>query len=104
MSKSLSTALVAVILSASAPAGATLALAQKFACIGCHAIDKKLVGPSFQDVSKKYAGQAGADAQLVAVIKKGGAGKWGSIPMPAQPAVTDADAKALADWVLSGAK
>lgn len=87
----------------SAPAFANKELAQKSACMACHAVDKKLVGPAFQEVAKKYVGQKGADATLAANIKKGGAGKWGPIPMPAQAALSDADAKALATWVLAGA-
>lgn len=88
----------------SAPAFANKELAQKNACLACHAVDKKLVGPSYQDIAKKYAGQKDAEAMLVASIKKGGSGKWGPIPMPAQPALSDADAHTLAAWVLAGAK
>ncbi len=86
------------------PAHANLALAQKNACTACHAVDKKIVGPSYQDVAKKYAGQKGADVALSASIKAGGAGKWGPVPMPAQPALSDADTKTLAVWILGGAK
>lgn len=88
----------------SLPAHASLALAQKNACMACHAVDKKLVGPSYQDVTKKYAGQADAEAKLADSIRKGGAGKWGPVPMPAQPALSEADAKTMAAWVLGGAK
>ena len=72
--------------------------------MACHAVDKKLVGPADQDVTKKYAGQADASAKVTESIRKGGTGKWGQIPMPAQPALNEDDAKTLADWVLSGAK
>ncbi len=88
----------------SAPAFASKELAQKNACLACHAVDKKLVGPSYQDIAKKYAGQKDAEAMLTANIKKGGSGKWGPIPMPAQTALSEADAKTLAAWVLAGAK
>ncbi|MBX3636323.1 MAG: c-type cytochrome [Rubrivivax sp.] len=81
-----------------------MALAQKNACIACHAVDKKLLGPAYQDVAKKYAGQQDAEAMLAASIKKGGSGKWGQIPMPAQPNLKEEDAKALARWILDGAK
>lgn len=91
-------------LGASLPAQANLALAQKNACMACHAVDKKLVGPAYADVAKKYAGQADAVAKLSDSIKKGGSGKWGPVPMPAQAALSDADAKTLAGWVLAGAK
>jgi len=93
-----------VLAAASLPAFANLALAQKNACIACHAVDKKLVGPSYQDVAKKYAGQKDAVATLAASIRKGGSGKWGPVPMPAQPALSEADANTLAAWVLGGAK
>ncbi len=86
------------------PAAASLALAQKNACIACHAVDKKLVGPAYQDVAKKYAGQKDAQAYLVKSIKAGGSGKWGPVPMPAQAALSDADAGTLAAWILGGAK
>jgi cytochrome c len=87
-----------------APAFASKELAQKNACLACHAVDKKLVGPAFQEVAKKYSGQKDAEATLVASIKKGGAGKWGPIPMPAQAALSEADSTTLAAWVLAGAK
>jgi cytochrome c len=87
-----------------APALANMALAQQKACTACHATDKKLVGPSYADVAKKYAGQADAVKALAASIKAGGAGKWGPVPMPAQPGLTDAELTTLATWILGGAK
>ncbi len=89
---------------AAAPSWANQALAQKNACMACHAVDKKLVGPAYQDVAKKYAGQADAQAQLAKSIKAGGSGKWGAVPMPAQAALSDADATTLAAWILAGSK
>ena len=102
----LATAIAAVVgLSAfSTPAWANLELAQKNACVACHGVDKKIVGPAYQDVAKKYAGQKDAVALLSESIRKGGSGKWGPVPMPAQPTLSDADVKTLATWVLSGAK
>ncbi len=101
----LSTAIAALALSAAAaPAFANLALAQKNACTACHAVDKKLVGPSYADVAKKYAGQKDAAKTLAASIKAGGSGKWGPVPMPAQPGLNDADLTTLATWILGGAK
>jgi cytochrome c len=79
-------------------------LAQKNACMACHAADKKLVGPAFQDVARKYAAQADAQAYLVKSIKAGGSGKWGPVPMPAQPALSDADTQTLAAWILKGSQ
>lgn len=82
-------------------AAAAKALAQKNACMGCHAVDKKLVGPSYKDIANKYKGMK--PEELAASIKKGGAGKWGPVPMPAQAGLSDNDAKVLAEWVLAGA-
>lgn len=86
------------------PAQANLALAQKNSCMACHAVDKKLIGPAYQEVAKKYEGQKDAADKLKANIKAGGSGKWGPVPMPAQPNLSDADAAALAAWILGGAK
>lgn len=82
------------------PVLADPALAASKNCMACHAVDKKLVGPAFNDVAKKYAGQAGAADKLAAKIMKGGSGVWGAIPMPANPQVSEAEAKKLAAWVL----
>lgn len=104
ISSMLRTAAVAAVLAAPMLAQANLALAQKNACMACHAVDKKLVGPAYQDVAKKYAGQKDAQAKVEDSIRKGGSGKWGPVPMPAQAQLSDADVKTLAAWVLSGAK
>ena len=85
-----------------ADAGADLAKAKN--CLACHAVDKKVVGPAYKEVAKKYAGQKDAEANLIKSIKAGGSGKWGAVPMPAQAALSDADAKTLAAWILAGAK
>ena len=87
-----------------APAFANSKLATEKGCMACHSVDKKLVGPSYQDVAKKYAGQKDALAVLTKSIKAGGSGKFGPVPMPAQAALSEADAKTLAAWVLAGAK
>ena len=92
-----------VALLGSSPAFASQAVAKKNACLACHAVDKKLVGPAFQEVAKKYAGKLDA-AALAKSIKAGGSGKWGPVPMPAQAALSDADALVLAKWILAGAK
>jgi cytochrome c len=97
-------AVAAVATLMSAPAFANMDLAKKNACMACHAVDKKLVGPGYQEVAKKYAGKKDAAANLAKSIKAGGAGKWGPVPMPAQPALSEADALALANWILAGAK
>ena len=83
-----------------APAIADEALAQKKNCLACHAVDKKVVGPSYKDVAKKYAGQD-VTAKLATKIMKGGSGTWGAIPMPANPQVTQAEADSLVKWIVS---
>ncbi|MFM8737850.1 MAG: c-type cytochrome [Betaproteobacteria bacterium] len=88
----------------SAPAFASMEMAQKNACMGCHAVATKVLGPSYQEVAKKYAGQKDAEANLAKSIKAGGAGKWGQVPMPAQAQLSDADARRLAAWIRAGAK
>lgn len=95
------TALSAALLSLSAGASADQAMAQKNACMSCHGVDKKIVGPAFKDVAKKYAGDKTAEAKLLAKVKTGGKGVWGEIPMPPNPQVSDADAKKIIAWVLS---
>ncbi|NCV62466.1 MAG: cytochrome C', partial [Betaproteobacteria bacterium] len=72
-------------------------------CMACHAVDKKLVGPSYKDIAKKYAGQKDAVANLATKIIKGGSGVWGAIPMPAQT-LKPADAKAIAEWLAASYK
>lgn len=83
-----------------APAMADESLAQKKNCLACHAIDKKVVGPSYKEVAKKYAGQD-VNAKLSTKIMKGGSGTWGAIPMPANPQVNQAEADSLVKWILS---
>jgi cytochrome c len=97
-------AIVAVSACFAVPAFANMDLAKKNACMACHAVDKKVVGPAYQEVAKKYAGQKDAAAAVAKSIKAGGSGKWGPIPMPAQAALSDADANILAAWILAGAK
>ena len=84
-----------------APALADQALATAKNCMACHAVDKKLVGPSYKDVAAKYASDKGAVDKLAAKIIKGGSGVWGPVPMPANAQVNEAEAKKLAAWVLS---
>lgn len=91
----------AVFATISVPAYANLELAQKKNCMACHAVDKKVVGPSYKDVAAKYAGQADAVATLTTKVLKGGVGNWGQIPMPANPQVTEAEAKQLVQWIMT---
>ena len=92
---------LAMALSVAAPAMADEALAKSKNCMACHAVDKKLVGPSYKDVAKKYAGQKDAEATLVEHVMKGSKGVWGPVPMPANAQVNEADAKKLVAWILS---
>jgi cytochrome c len=73
-------------------------------CGRCHSHYGKLAGPSYHDIAKKYGGQKDAAANLAKSIKAGSSGKWGRSPMPAQAALSDADALTLATWILAGAK
>ena len=92
--------LAAALSVAAAPAMADEALAKGKGCTACHDVKKKLVGPAYADVAKKYKGQAGAQSTMVASILKGSQGKWGPVPMPPNK-VTEEEAKKLAAWVLT---
>jgi len=98
-----STLLLALSLSlgvvGAAQANADLAKAKN--CLACHAADKKLVGPSYKDVAKKYAGDKTAEAKLAKKIREGGTGAWGQVAMPPNPQVSADDAVKLAKWVLA---
>ena len=85
----------------SAQAQDAKALLQKHACTACHADNKKVVGPAYDDVAAKYKGDAGAAAKLAEKVKKGGSGVWGPVPMPPNAAVPDADIKTMVAYVLS---
>jgi len=84
-------------------AAAAKALATKSACLACHAVDKKLVGPSYKDVAAKHKGQADALEKVAARIKSGGSGIYGPVPMPPQAQLKDDELKLLAGWILAGA-
>ncbi|MCF8197859.1 MAG: c-type cytochrome [Sulfuritalea sp.] len=102
MKSVLISALVAAGVLASAPAFANKDLATKSGCLACHAVDKKMVGPAYQAIAKKY--KASDEAILFDKVRKGGKGVWGPIPMPPNVAVKDADLHALIKWILGGAK
>jgi cytochrome c len=86
---------------ASTPALADMKLATAKNCMACHAIDKKLVGPSFKDIATKYTDQKDITDKLAVKIIKGGAGVWGPVPMPANAQVSPEESKRLASWVLT---
>jgi cytochrome c len=91
-----------VLIAAAAPAVAAdeLALAKAKGCTACHDVGKKVVGPGYNDVAKKYKAAADGQATMVNSILKGSQGKWGPIPMPANK-VTEEEAKKLAAWILT---
>ncbi len=78
-------------------------IAKQNACLGCHATNKKIVGPSFEAVAEKYKSDPKAQAFLKNKIAKGGSGSWGVVPMPANTKLSDADLSALTTWILRGA-
>lgn len=84
-----------------APSG--LSIAQANACMGCHAVDRKLVGPSFKEIAARYKGDPAAQTKLEGKVRNGGSGVWGMIPMPSHPAMSDADIRTVVQWVLAGA-
>jgi len=96
--KKLSVLTLALMISGSAFASADLAKAKN--CMACHSVDNKIVGPAYKEVAKKYASDKTAEAKLAQKIIKGGSGTWGNVAMPPN-AVSEAEAKTLAKWILS---
>lgn len=93
-----------VFLALALAAGGSMAseeLAKSKNCLGCHTVEKKLVGPAYKDIAKKRAGDKGADAALAQKILKGSKGEWGGPEMPPNTAVSEAEATTLAKWILS---
>ncbi len=76
-------------------------LLKKHACLSCHAVDKKLVGPAYKEVAAKYRTQKDAQKLLVEKVKKGGVGVFGQVPMPPNAGVSDADLNAMVKWILA---
>jgi len=99
-------AVAGLMLAGSALATDMPELAKKMNCTACHAIDKKVVGPAWMDVSKKYKGDASAAEKLQVKVSKGGSGNWGTMPMPANDAAgtKQAEIKELVAFVLGLAK
>lgn len=95
--------LVAASMVAASSVSANQDLAKKHNCVTCHQVDKKLVGPSYQDIAKKYAGNKAAVKTLTAKVRNGGKGTWGEVPMPPNPSLKEADAETLVKWVIAGA-
>jgi sulfite dehydrogenase len=84
-----------------APATDGEALANHYGCLLCHNVNVKIVGPPYKDIAAKYAKDSDQFAKIAQQIHQGGSGKWGPVIMPPFPMVTDAETKALADWILS---
>jgi cytochrome c len=84
-----------------ADAKAGEALAKSSGCVACHTVDKKLVGPSYQQIAERYRKDQGAEAKLIQKVKAGGKGVWGDIPMSPNAHVKDVDIKTLVQWILS---
>ncbi len=93
---------VAGVAAAAAGSAGVMPILQKNVCIACHAVDGKLVGPSFRDIAARYKGRADAPAYIAGRIRSGGQGVWGAIPMPAQSISAD-DAARVAQWLAQGA-
>jgi cytochrome c len=79
-------------------------LAKKHACVACHALEQRLVGPSFKEIGGRYRGTAAGASAVAAKILAGGVGAWGPVPMPPQPQVSEAEAGALARWIIAEAQ
>mgnify|MGYP001171405315 FL=1 len=101
MNKKLSGCLAAALLVAATGALASEDLAKSKNCLGCHTVDKKLVGPSYKDIAKRRASEKGAEAALAGKIMTGSKGEGGGPVMPANAAVSDAEAATLAKWILT---
>lgn len=101
MKKVLLTCAVSAGLALAGPAQANEKLAQASGCTTCHAVDKKLIGPSYKDVAAKYKGGKGAEADLIRKVKAGSKGVWGEIPMPPNAHVKDDDIKTIVQWILA---
>jgi cytochrome c len=67
--------------------------------VACHAIDKRIVGPSWTEIAQKHGGKAD---YLAGKIRSGGSGIWGAIPMPPQT-LPDEEARRIASWLAAGA-
>lgn len=89
-----------LLLGAVQGAQASEALARSKNCVGCHTVDKRVVGPSYKDIAARYKGK-NAEAALVQKIRQGGSGSFGAVPMPPNASVTEAEARTLVKWILA---
>ena len=96
----LSALVFALVLSSGSAQGADpQTLAQSKGCLSCHSVEAKLVGPSYKDIAKKYAGNKAAEDQLVKKVVGGGSGNWGTMPMPGGMA-NETEARILVKWIM----
>jgi cytochrome c len=99
--RTLQLAVLAAGLAFAGHAAADLALAQKEGCLGCHQVDKKVVGPAWKDVAARYKGDKGAVDKLVAKVRSGGKGNWGEVVQPPNTTTSDADIRTLVKFILT---
>lgn len=92
--------LSAMLVSATLPAWADMALADAKNCMTCHAMDKKKLGPAYKEVAARYKGDSAAIERLATKIRMGGGGVWGNAVMPSNPQVSEAESKKIAAWIL----
>jgi cytochrome c len=95
------TAVTALVLGVAGMASADQGLAQKNACMSCHGVDKKIVGPAFKEVAAKYKADKAAPDRLAKHVKEGTKGNWGQVPMPPNPQVKDEDIKKIVAWIMT---
>ncbi len=89
------------LLLAAGQAAADEATAKANGCLACHAVDKKMAGPTFKSIASKHKGEANAADKLAASVRAGGKGVWGQAPMPPQTKISDADLKKVLAWALA---
>jgi len=95
---------MSVLMVASFNAQANMDLAKSKNCLACHAPERKLVGPSFKEIAERYKDDKSAESKLITKTMRGSSGAWGLVPMPANPQVSETEAKQLVEWILSGQK
>lgn len=96
-------AVAASVAQAAPDAAEVQPILEKNACLACHAVDKKILGPAYRDVAEKHEGDDDAAAILTKHIREGSSGVWGAVPMPPNPGISDEDLKTVVEWVLAGA-
>ncbi len=80
---------------------AGMAAANAANCMRCHGVDRRYVGPAFNQVAARYQGRADAVDYLAGKIRNGGSGEWGRALMPRHPHVSEEQARHMAQWVMS---